>query len=39
MTPAKKHPINVQAAALDENPPFCKEDFADGSMLYKEEKI
>jgi hypothetical protein len=36
--PAKKQPINVQAAAFGDIPPFCNELLADGIMLKSAEK-
>lgn len=37
--PIKKQPMRVSVAALAESPPFSRYFFAEGSMLYNEEKI
>ena len=36
--PPRKQPINVQAAALGDIPPFCSELLAEGIMLKSAEK-
>lgn len=37
--PIKKQAMRVNVAALAESPPFSRYLFADGSILYNEEKI
>jgi len=37
--PTRKHVIMVRVAFFGVSPPSTKYFFADGSMLYKEEKI
>jgi hypothetical protein len=37
--PIRKHPVSVKVAALADMPPFSKYFFAEGSMLYNDEKI
>jgi hypothetical protein len=37
--PIRKHPIKVNVAALADSPPFSRYFFAEGSILYNDEKI